>query len=216
MECFLDNKYTATYRRIINRARIRVIPEGFTETHHIIPRSIGGTDDESNLVKLIPREHYLCHALLPKMVTGNAIHKMYAAFNMMHVDRYGNRYTSRLYEYYKVKFYKLHGENLKGKKRTLESRLKQGQTTKGKPWSEKARKVKRNKPTAKPVLVYRKDNGSFVGEWESISLCAKELNLDHSSVWKICKGDWTSKTPDGKDRPFKSHKGYTFRYKSED
>ena len=212
---FLSNKYTKTYYNIINAAKSRELSTTYLETHHIIPKSLGGSNELHNLVKLTPREHYICHALLPKMCSNtNHIHKMYAAFNMMHVDKNGKRYTSHLYEWYKIKFYKLHSERQKGKKASEEARKKMSESRKGIPWSDKARAAKRKKPTAKPVLVYKKDTGEFVGEWESISLCAKEMNLDPSSIWKLCKGDWVSVAPDGKKRPYKSHKGYTFKYKN--
>lgn len=105
---------------------------------------------------------------------------------------------------------------LHGKGCTPEASENMSKARKGKVWSENARNAKRDKPTARPVLAYEKDTGEFVGEWESISLCAKELGCDHSAIWKICKGDWVSITPDGKPRPFKSHRGYIFEYKKED
>ena len=37
-----------------------------TDSHHIIPVSMGGTDDESNLVDLTRKEHYVAHKLLWK------------------------------------------------------------------------------------------------------------------------------------------------------
>lgn len=213
MECFINNKYTRTYHKIITNAQQRDISPDFVERHHIVPRALGGSDDTDNIVSLTPREHYICHALLPKMVEGAAIHKMYAAFNMMHVDRYGNRYTGKLYEYYKIKFYRHHSEAQKGKKRSMESRRKQSETTKGRPWSKRAREVVRDKPTAKPVLVYKKDDGSFVGEWESVSLCGTELGCDITTIWKICEGKPSRPAPNGDVYPMKSHKGYTFRYR---
>ena len=36
----------------------------YTERHHIIPRSMGGTDDESNLILLTVEEHFVAHDLL--------------------------------------------------------------------------------------------------------------------------------------------------------
>ena len=35
--------------------------------HHIKPRSLDGTDDKENIVKLTAREHFVCHWLLVKM-----------------------------------------------------------------------------------------------------------------------------------------------------
>lgn len=67
---FLPNKYSNTYFRIIQRARIQNIEKkpGF-QSHHIIPKCIGGTDDPNNLVFLSYKEHRVCHCLLIKMVT---------------------------------------------------------------------------------------------------------------------------------------------------
>lgn len=210
---FLENKYTKRYNTIIKRAQHREDAGTYTETHHIIPKSLGGDDSPDNLVKLTPREHYICHALLPKMVSGQAVHKMYAAFNMMHIGHDGRRYTGQLYEYYKVKFYEEHSKAMTGRKRSKASRQKQSEATRGRPWSKRVREVERNKPTAKPVLVHKKDSGEFVGEWESIALCAKELSCDTTTIWRICEGKPSSKSSSGKMYTLKSHKGYIFCYK---
>jgi hypothetical protein len=93
-----------------------------------------------------------------------------------------------------------------------ESEQKRVAKRKDVPWSENARNVKREKPTAIPVQAFKKDTGELVGEWESMALCAKELNCDLAAIWKILSG-FMSKAPDGTMRPYKSHKGYTFRYK---
>ena len=39
----------------------------YYEQHHILPKSIGGSDEESNLVMLTAREHYIAHLLLYAM-----------------------------------------------------------------------------------------------------------------------------------------------------
>lgn len=64
---FLSNKYSKWYFHIVNNAGWL---EGiYQERHHIIPKSFGGCDAESNLVFLTPREHFICHWLLTKMVS---------------------------------------------------------------------------------------------------------------------------------------------------
>lgn len=56
----------------------------YYEKHHIIPKSLGGSNDESNLVLLTAREHFLAHYLLCKMTEGKEEHyKMVCAFNLM-------------------------------------------------------------------------------------------------------------------------------------
>lgn len=39
----------------------------YFETHHKVPKSIGGTNDRNNLVNLTAREHYIAHLLLVKI-----------------------------------------------------------------------------------------------------------------------------------------------------
>lgn len=70
---FKNNKYTAIYQSIIHNARERVL-EGYTESHHIIPVSLGGSDEDR--VNLTPREHYIVHRLLTHMTEGEDRSKM--------------------------------------------------------------------------------------------------------------------------------------------
>lgn len=68
---------------------------GRTERHHIIPRCLGGSDDDRNICFLSPRAHALAHRLLAKM---HPSHQglAFAAFMMQHKD--GVRISSRTYE----------------------------------------------------------------------------------------------------------------------
>lgn len=80
---FLINKYSKWYFNIIEKATARPITAGYTEKHHIIPKSIGGNNTKVNLVVLTAREHFICHLLLPKMTDGNYQRKMLFAFKIM-------------------------------------------------------------------------------------------------------------------------------------
>jgi hypothetical protein len=62
--------YQKVYNTLVRRGQNRIL-EGYSEKHHIIPRCIGGTDEETNLVSLTPEEHYLCHLLLVKIYPNN-------------------------------------------------------------------------------------------------------------------------------------------------
>lgn len=66
---FLQNKYTRWYNTIIANAR-QTLRHGYVEKHHVIPKSLGGQDNLENIVKLIAREHFVCHLLLTKMTIG--------------------------------------------------------------------------------------------------------------------------------------------------
>lgn len=72
---FTQNKYTECYYRIINRAKSRKI-DAYTENHHILPKSLGGSNKKDNLVKLTAKEHFVCHRLLVKMTCGDSKRKM--------------------------------------------------------------------------------------------------------------------------------------------
>ena len=101
----IDNKYTRIYNRITARATERALI-GYRENHHVVPRSMGGTNAKSNMVSLTAREHFICHWLLTKMVTGADRAKMVYALRMMRVsndlqNRYETKITARVYEKYK-------------------------------------------------------------------------------------------------------------------
>jgi hypothetical protein len=64
---FNSTKYTTWYYNLV-LSRQDFDRDCFTETHHIIPKCFGGNNKKDNLVKLTPREHYICHKLLLKMV----------------------------------------------------------------------------------------------------------------------------------------------------
>jgi len=113
------NKYTTWYTAITDRARTRKL-EGYTERHHVIPKSLNGTDDKTNLVDLTAREHFICHWLLTKMYTGEAKSKMIYALNGMKrngkcTQRYETLITSRVYENLKKEFSIVHSATMKGR-----------------------------------------------------------------------------------------------------
>ena len=94
------SKYTDLYCKIIDSVKGRVKFAG-CERHHIVPKSIwaGGTKLKKNISYLTPREHYLCHRLLAKiMVSSENAAKMHSALWLM--VNAGNivARTSRVYE----------------------------------------------------------------------------------------------------------------------
>lgn len=50
----------------MQRAKSRIL-ETYSERHHVIPKCIGGSNKQENLVKLKPEEHYIAHQLLVKI-----------------------------------------------------------------------------------------------------------------------------------------------------
>lgn len=57
--------YSKIYNNLIKKRQDSPAEEG--EIHHILPRSMGGSNDKSNLVKLTYREHFFAHLLLYKI-----------------------------------------------------------------------------------------------------------------------------------------------------
>lgn len=62
--------YQKHYDALMQRGKIRIL-DGYKESHHIVPKCMGGSDEESNLVYLTASEHYVAHQLLAKMNPGN-------------------------------------------------------------------------------------------------------------------------------------------------
>jgi hypothetical protein len=59
--------YQKIYTKLIEKAKIRGTPAARYDSHHIVPICLGGGNEETNIVKITPEEHYLAHQLLVKM-----------------------------------------------------------------------------------------------------------------------------------------------------
>lgn len=105
----LPNKYTKYYNQLVESRKLlnRKFQTGF-EKHHIVPKSLGGNDTQSNLVVFTPREHCLAHLLLAKMFSGTSKAKMIMALNALMKLRNNNRnvLNSREYENLRKAHYK--------------------------------------------------------------------------------------------------------------
>ena len=156
--------YELIYNRFIDSRKPR--DAGGTvyyEKHHIIPRSLGGSDDNENLIKLTAREHYFTHLLLAKFAGPKMIIAL--SYFITGNNRYGGgvKYTPSSRKIGKIieeankarskiltgrKFSDEHRKNLskgkkgipahnKGKPRSEESNKKQSDSMKGKPaWNK--------------------------------------------------------------------------------
>ena len=119
---FIENKYKTWHDNIITKAKNRTLI-GYKEVHHILPKSLGGSNDKSNLVELTAREHFLVHLLLCKFTIGKEKHKMLYAFNAM-------RYIKSKGRDYKINS-KI-AQNLRSQLRhSKETKLKMSESQKG-------------------------------------------------------------------------------------
>lgn len=64
------------------------------EIHHIIPRSMGGSDHQNNLIYLTPREHYTAHHILARLYGGSLAS---AFWYMSTIRNHDNKITCRQY-----------------------------------------------------------------------------------------------------------------------
>lgn len=128
---FLPNKYHRWYLSIVAKAQVegrKKCGDGKYDKHHIIPVSMGGTNDKSNLVLLTSKEHFLCHLLLFKCTEGKAKMSMACAWHRMATIK---RYCSRQYVEIGVRHkISLNGVN-KGAYQSPEKRAKISASLKG-------------------------------------------------------------------------------------
>jgi hypothetical protein len=114
---FINNKYKTWHDNIITKAKNRTLT-CYTEKHHILPKCLGGSNNEDNLVRLTAKEHFIIHILLCKFTTGVAKRKMlYAHKAMSYYIKEGRNYKigSRIAEKLRkeLKFSPEHIENLR-------------------------------------------------------------------------------------------------------
>lgn len=116
---FNSSKYTKIYFNIINRAKSepRKKNDGrYYESHHIRPKSMGGTNDADNLVLLTAKEHFVAHHLLIKMVDEKQyIVKMTHAFwRMCHAPQQKQIISSKTYEMLRLRKSMIMSEQMSG------------------------------------------------------------------------------------------------------
>ena len=100
--------YKRIYDQMIKFAQRRDRPDGYSkkyrlyghDIHHIIPKSLGGTDDAENLVYLTYKEHYVAHHLLAKYA-GDKMR--YAFFQMSHNTKKYKATSSQMSDARKLK-----------------------------------------------------------------------------------------------------------------
>lgn len=94
--------YSKIYNSLITRAKTRCVL-GYNETHHIIPKCIGGSDAAINLVELTPEEHFIAHLLLVKIYP-NKKGLIFAVNMMCKSSRTNKRPNRKMYGWLKRRF----------------------------------------------------------------------------------------------------------------
>lgn len=153
------NKYKNWYNQIIANGKPHRL-EGY-ERHHILPKSLGGTDESSNLIFITAREHFICHWLLIKIhPTGEEHWKMLNALRMMRAEnpnqkRYSTKITSRVYAKLKEEYSALQSERVAGK----------NNPNFGKYWTEEQKQVqsKKIKGRKQPLAEKQRQKAAMTG-----------------------------------------------------
>jgi hypothetical protein len=87
-------EYKRTYDSLMERAKGRVKVKGEHENHHIVPKSLGGSNEKTNIAVLTYDEHFLAHWLLTKFTEGRARLSMLRALDKMR--RSGKTHKNRV------------------------------------------------------------------------------------------------------------------------
>lgn len=127
----LQNRYGNIYNSLIEKAQSknRSKKNGYYESHHILPRSMGGTNQKINLVLLTAREHYIAHLLLVRCVDDANVYKMIAALARFRKQAQSSRsyslFRHTMSKYSKGELNKSFGKIWVHNKETLEIRYVQ-------------------------------------------------------------------------------------------
>jgi hypothetical protein len=113
--------YSRIYQEFIADRRLREGGlAGYTEKHHIKPRSLGGGDEPENLIRLTAGDHFFAHLLLAKAHGGGLWYAVNALVANQHIgerqkDRAFTLRARRYYEQMKIGFAAAHSARMKGR-----------------------------------------------------------------------------------------------------
>jgi len=179
--------YIWHYHSLIETRRDRVKEYGvYYERHHIIMKSMGGGDEDTNLVFLTAREHFIAHWLLWRIYRNRASAYAFNAFTSLFTGKNfkqrPSKYSSKGYAEAREAYSYIHRERLINNL---------------------------NSNRSKVVLQYDLD-GVFIKEWPSAKEIQRTLGIGH--VTDCCRGEreysmgfiWKYKNPIlKKSKPYK-------------
>jgi len=179
--------YKAIYYKIIENAKKetengnRLV--GYYEKHHIQPKSLGGTNDKENLVKLTAREHFICHWLLVKMYNKGTVERnkmLCALWRMQCINENHKRYiNSHVYEKLRIEF----AEAMS--KLTSISQSGNRNSQFGKKWYTNRDTGESKSFFEKPDERWIEGRGLFNGQTSSIKMKLKKLNKPYKKTKRI-------------------------------
>jgi hypothetical protein len=131
--------YKLLYDLLVQKAKNRTEVPLVKERHHILPKSLGGTNKKENIVLFTPKEHYVAHHLLWKIYRNKEMHyAFWLMVNKTSKDKTRQyKVNSRTYLLAKEQHRLEVSQNHKGKVRSEESKRKSGEAIRGRdPWNK--------------------------------------------------------------------------------
>lgn len=164
--------YRKHYENLIKRAQSRVLT-AYTESHHIIPRCMGGTDESENLVNLTPEEHYVAHQLLVKIYPNNV--GLICAAMLMTGHKNKQRAQNKVYGWLKRKYAK-----------AAKARIGDKNNSYGKPWFHNPFTTENGKfyPGTEPDGWIK---GRVAKKHRHCIACSEELTSNHAKWCNECR-----------------------------
>ena len=152
---FIQNASTIEYFKIIEQYKQKHVGvtkksqlSGYFEKHHIVPKSIGGSNTLDNIVFLSAEDHFRCHKLLVEITEGQDNGKMCSGLWRMMNKQSRNQdrqftFTEEEYKIARMNHSTAHRERMTGdknpfknKKHTSETKELMSLSKKGKSWEE--------------------------------------------------------------------------------
>ena len=188
---FNDSKYTRWYYAIITKARHSPSTD-YSEKHHIVPRSLGGSNSKENIIQLTARQHFICHLLLVKMTSGRAQFKMICAAHHMAVCHRREHYKITSITYERLKRQRsesmrgssnpMHGKKLiwtDKQRANLSQSLRTSEALKnrGASWRQHISEAQ-----SRGVVVINSITNEVFGEWPNCTLTAEALGCTRANI----------------------------------
>ena len=194
--------YSRHYQHLIAKHGYVTKPDddNYYERHHIIPKSLGGSNKEDNLTYLTGKAHYVAHYLLYKIHGTGPMAYAFAMTSMMDED--GRRHVPNGRSYavaLKARSIAMTGRNNPryGVAMSSEHKAKISASNKGRKHSAeaKAKMSKIHKGTkhnlAKPANVYCYNSGELLASNVLVSLWCRENGQHSGNLHATAKADRT-------------------------
>ncbi|WJZ48352.1 putative endonuclease [Synechococcus phage DSL-LC02] len=204
--------YKKHYDSLMSKSSKRGKLNVYQEEHHIIPKCLGGSDEQSNLVFLTPEEHFIAHKLLTKIHPNNL--KILYAFNFMSSPISGRKIDNKKFGFVRKQisemmkgemnpikrfpeknhFLKNHYPRIVSEfeRKNLSKRMKENNPMKGKlPWEH-------SRSTAETIEIWKNAN-NYYEYWKnqkcSYQILAKQFGYEkfkssHINMIKMFRRGW--------------------------